>query len=96
MYIHTVCISSVYFRLCAGSKGKRGKTEERYEKMKQITLSDKETKQIDIYLELTSGRISEELSIWKNLQGKNPVAEKNIKFWSETAVAVSKLRKQLR
>lgn len=64
--------------------------------MKQITLSDKEAKQIDIYLELTSGRISEELSIWKNLQGKNPVAEKNINFWSETAVAVSKLRKQLR
>lgn len=38
--------------------------------MKQITLSDKEAKQIDIYLELTAGRISEELSIWKNLQGK--------------------------
>lgn len=32
--------------------------------MKQITLSDKEAKQIDIYLELTAGRISEELSIW--------------------------------
>lgn len=64
--------------------------------MKQITLSDKEAKQIDIYLELTSGRISEELSIWKNLQGKNPVAKNNINFWSETAKAVERLQNELR
>lgn len=64
--------------------------------MKQITLSDKEAKQIDIYLELTAGRISEELSIWKNLQGKNPVAEKNINFWSETVKSVERLWNELR
>lgn len=64
--------------------------------MKQITLSDQEAGQIDTYLELTSGRISEELKLWESMKGETPNAENNIEFWKETAQAVEKLRKQLR
>ena len=32
--------------------------------MKQITLSEQDASRIDTYLELTSGRISEELKLW--------------------------------
>lgn len=64
--------------------------------MKQITLSDQEAGQIDTYLELTSGRIFEELKLWESMKGETPNAENNIEFWKETAQAVEKLRKQLR
>ena len=64
--------------------------------MKHITLSDQEAGQIDTYLELTSGRISEELKLWESMKGETPNAEKNIAFWKETATAVEKLRNQLR
>lgn len=64
--------------------------------MKHITLSDQDAGQIDTFLELTSGRISEELKLWENMKGKTPNAEKNISFWKETAQAVEKLRSKLR
>ena len=64
--------------------------------MKQITLSEQDANQIDTYLELTSGRISEELALWESMKGKSPTAEKNISFWKDTAQAVEKLRKQLK
>ena len=64
--------------------------------MKQITLSDQDAGQIDTYLELTSGRISEELKLWESMKSETPNAEKNTAFWKETAQAVGKLRKQLR
>lgn len=64
--------------------------------MKHITLSDQDAGQIDTYLELTSGRISEELKLWESMKGKAQTAEKNIVFWKETAQAVEKLRSKLR
>lgn len=64
--------------------------------MKHVILTDYEAGQIDTYLELTSGRISEELKLWESMKGKTPTAEKNISFWKKTAQAVEKLRKQLR
>lgn len=63
--------------------------------MKQIALSDQDASQIDTYLELTSGRISEELALWESMKGKAQTAEKNIVFWKDTAQAVEKLREQL-
>jgi hypothetical protein len=63
--------------------------------MKQITLSEQDASRIDTYLELTSGRISEELKLWESMKGKAQTAEKNISFWKETAQAVEKLREQL-
>lgn len=63
--------------------------------MKQITLSEQDASRIDTYLELTSGRISEELKLWESMKGKAQTAEKNIVFWKDTAQAVEKLRKQL-
>lgn len=63
---------------------------------KQIKLSEEDAKRLDTYLELTSSRITEELKLWESLRGDAPTADKNINFWDETAVAVSKLRKQLR
>lgn len=63
--------------------------------MKQITLSEQDASRIDTYLELTSGRISEELKLWESMKGKAQTAEKNIVFWKETAQAVEKLREQL-
>lgn len=63
--------------------------------MKQITLSEQDASRIDTYLELTSGRISEELKLWESMEGKTPNAKKNIPFWKETAQAVEKLREQL-
>lgn len=64
--------------------------------MKQITLSEQDANQIDTYLELTSGRISEELKLWESMEGKTPNAKKNISFWKEMAQAVEKLRNQLK
>ena len=64
--------------------------------MKQITLSEQDASRIDTYLELTSGRISEELKLWESMKGKAQTAEKNIVFWKDTAQAVEKLRNQLR
>ena len=64
--------------------------------MKQIILSDRDASQIDTYLELTSGRISEELKLWESMKADAPNAEKNISFWKDTAQAVEKLRNQLR
>lgn len=64
--------------------------------MKHVILTDYEAGQIDTYLELTSGRISEELTLWKSMKGKAKNAEKNIEFWEHTAQAVEKLRKQLK
>ena len=63
--------------------------------MKQIILSDRDASQIDTYLELTSGRISEELKLWESMKGKAQTAGKNIAFWKDTAQAVEKLREQL-
>ena len=63
--------------------------------MKQITLSEQDSSRIDTYLELTSGRISEELKLWESMKGKAQTAEKNIVFWKDTAQAVEKLREQL-
>lgn len=63
--------------------------------MKQITLSEQDASQINTYLELTSGRISEELKLWESMKGKAQTAEKNIVFWKDTAQAVEKLREQL-
>lgn len=64
--------------------------------MKQITLSEQDASRIDTYLELTSGRISEELKLWESMKGKAQTAEKNIVFWKDTAQAVEKLRNQLK
>lgn len=44
--------------------------------MKQITLSEQDASRIDTYLELTSGRISEELKLWESMEGKTPNAKK--------------------
>ena len=63
--------------------------------MKQITLSKQDASRIDTYLELISGRISEELKLWESMEDKTPNAKKNISFWKETAQAVEKLREQL-
>lgn len=63
--------------------------------MKQITLSEQDASRIDTYLELTTGRISEELKLWESMEGKTPNAKKNIVFWKDTAQAVEKLREQL-
>nr|DAW27576.1 MAG TPA: hypothetical protein [Caudoviricetes sp.] len=64
--------------------------------MKHVILTDYEAGQIDTYLELTSGRISEELKLWESMEGKTPNAKKNISFWKEMAQAVEKLRNQLK
>lgn len=48
--------------------------------MKQITLSEQDASRIDTYLELTSGRISEELKLWESMKGRAQTAEKNISF----------------
>lgn len=44
--------------------------------MKQITLSEQDASRIDTYLELTSGRISEELKLWESMEGKTPNAKR--------------------
>lgn len=44
--------------------------------MKHVILTDYEASQIDTYLELTSGRISEELKLWESMEGKTPNAKK--------------------
>lgn len=64
--------------------------------MKHVILTDYEASQINTSLELTSGRISEELKLWESMEGKTPNAKKNISFWKDTAQAVEKLRKQLK
>lgn len=64
--------------------------------MKEIILTDQEARQVDTFLEFTSGRISEELKLWVSMKGKTPTAEKNIVFWEKTAKAVEKLRNQLK
>ena len=64
--------------------------------MKTIVLTDRDANQIDTYLELTSGRISEELKLWEGMKGKAQTTEKNIVFWKETEQAVEKLRNQLK
>lgn len=63
--------------------------------MKKIILTDREASQINTYLELTSGRISEELKLWESMKSKAPNAGRNVDFWKETAQAVEKLREQL-
>ena len=64
--------------------------------MKHVILTDYEASQINTYLELISGRISEELKLWESMKGKAQTAEKNTVFWKDTAQAVEKLRNQLR
>ena len=64
--------------------------------MGTIVLTDRDASRIDTYLELTSGRISEELKLWESMKGKAQTAEKNISFWKEMAQAVEKLRNQLK
>lgn len=44
--------------------------------MKAIILTDWGANQIDTYLELTSGRISEELKLWESMECKTPNAKK--------------------
>lgn len=63
--------------------------------MKQIALTDQEAKALEIYLVLTSGRITEELKIWNELKGEAPAAEKNIKFWENIETVVGKLKEML-
>lgn len=63
--------------------------------MKQIVLTDQEAKALEIYLELTSGRITGELKIWNELKGKAPVAESNIKFWENIETVIEKLEEML-
>lgn len=63
--------------------------------MKTIILTDREASQINTYLELTSGRISEELKLWESMKSKAPNAERNVAFWKETEQAIEKLREQL-
>lgn len=65
-------------------------------KEKQIMLSEEDAKRLDVYLELTSSRITGELELWESLRGDAPTADNNINFWNEVSVAVSRLRKQLR
>lgn len=48
--------------------------------MKHVILTDYEASQINTSLELTSGRISEELKLWESMEGKTPNAKKNISF----------------
>ena len=64
--------------------------------MKHVILTDYEAGQIDTYLELTSGRISEELALWESMEGKTPNAKKNISFWKEMAQAVEKAKKSVK
>lgn len=64
--------------------------------MKEIILTDQEARQVDTFLEFTSGRISEELKLWVSMKDKSQTAEKNIVFWKETEQAVEKLRNQLK
>ena len=64
--------------------------------MKTIVLTDREASQINTYLELTSGRISEELKLWESMEGKTPNAKKNISFWKEMAQAVEKAKKSVK
>lgn len=59
--------------------------------MKQIVLTDQEAKALEIYLELTSGRITGELKIRNELKEKTPAAERNIKFWKEIADVLEKI-----
>ena len=59
--------------------------------MKQIVLTDQEAKALEIYLELTSERITGELKIWNELKGKATAAERNIKFWKEIAEVLEKI-----
>lgn len=79
-----------------GTKAAKAEFKKDANKKKQITLSDQEARQLDIFLELTSGRISEELTLWESMKGKTPNAEKNIVFWKETSKVVEKLRSKLR
>lgn len=63
---------------------------------KQIILTEQDAKRLDIYLELTNSRITEELKLWESLKEDSPIATRYIDFWNEIAAAVSKLRKQLK
>lgn len=63
--------------------------------MKHVILTDQEAGQIDTFLELTSRRISDELTLWESLKAETPNAEKNIEFWKNTAQAINRLRIQL-
>lgn len=44
--------------------------------MKHVILTDYEASQINTSLELTSGRISEELKLWESMEGKTPNAKR--------------------
>ena len=63
--------------------------------MKEIILTDQETRQIDVFLEFTSSRITEELKLWEGLKVYTENAENNVEFWKSTAQAVNRLRVQL-
>ena len=63
--------------------------------MKEIILTDQETRQVDTFLEFTSSRITEELKLWESLKVYTENAEKNVELWKSTAQAVNKLRVQL-
>lgn len=63
--------------------------------MKQIVLTDQEAKALEIYLELTSGRITGELKIRNELKEKAPAAESNIKFWENIETVIEKLKEML-
>ncbi len=63
--------------------------------MKQIALTDQEAKALELYLVLTSGRITEELKIWNELKREAPAAEKNIRFWENIETVLGKLKEML-
>lgn len=93
-YKDTYGMLSATFTLGYAQGRKSAQAENKREK--QIMLSEEDAKRLDTYLELTSSRITEEIKLWESLRGDAPAADNNINFWNETAVAVSKLRKQLR
>lgn len=63
--------------------------------MKEIILTDQEARQVDIFLEFTFSRITEELNLWESLKVYTENAEKNVEFWKSTAQAVNRLQVQL-
>lgn len=63
--------------------------------MKEIILTNQEARQIDVFLEFTSSRITEELKLWESLKVYTESAENNVEFWKSTEQAVNRLRVQL-
>ena len=64
--------------------------------MKHVILTDYEVGQIDTYLELTSGRISEELKLWESMEGKTPNAKKEYFFLERDGTSSRKAKKSVK